>query len=291
MSLFDTNGVRADICRPFLRWVGGKQYIVSQLLGLLPDDVHSRRYFEPFVGAGSLFLALGPRKAVLGDANRHLIDTYIQVKRNPAVVHRFLRHLARNLSERRYYSVRDDYNMAVPSARQAARFIFLNRTGFNGVFRVNTSGAYNVPYGHKKRPCFPTLPALRAIAVRLRSAKLFAETFERSTRSAGEGDFVYFDPPYPPLNGTSYFTHYTRQRFGQTDQERVAAVFRAVCERGALAMMTNADTPLIRELYRGYRMHTLDVTRWVTNATSKHKVRELVITSYEPSPEARTCDR
>lgn len=139
--------------------------------------------------------------------------------------------------------MRDLYNRSGFSAAQAARFIYLNKTCFNGIFRVNCEGRFNVPYGWKQPPAIPTAASLRAISGCLRLAEISAEPFEISLQKVGPGDFVYLDPPYPALNGTSYFTHYTRDRFSNEDQNRLAELVAMLHRRGALFLMTNADTP------------------------------------------------
>lgn len=271
------------IFRPFLRWAGGKFYLSKALLQFVPSDVLARKYHEPFLGGGSLFFALRHPNAFLSDLNAHLIGCYTAIRENPAAVSRALRVHARKNSESYYYSVRDLYNRSPDSVARAARFLYLNRTGFNGVFRVNKQGAYNVPYGRKERPLFPTPSELRAIAGALRNAKLSVHGYEQAVDRAKSGDFIYLDPPYPPLNGTSFFTHYTRDRFGKEDQERVAAAARDLDRNGSLVMISNADTEVVRRLYRGFVIRRLTVTRYVSSSSVKHQVGELIITNYEPT--------
>lgn len=267
--------------RPFLRWIGGKRRLTAKLLAFVPPDARERRYFEPFLGAGSIFFALGPRTAVLSDLNEHLIQCYRSVRRDYRRVHSSLTTLAKRDSETLYYSVRTKYNQSRPSASQAARFIFLNHTCFNGIFRVNRNGQFNVPYGFKKTPNFPTATDLQRVSSVLRPASLLCGDFETILLTARRGDFVYLDPPYPPLNGTSNFTRYTPLTFPTTEQDRLANIVRNLDQRGCLVMVTNADTPLIRALYQGLEFHPITVTRFVTFKSAKHRVGELVITNYD----------
>jgi DNA adenine methylase len=270
-----------DTAGPFLRWIGGKQQIVDKLTGLLPNNVGSLRYYEPFLGAGSLFFRLEPAEAHLSDLNPHLVHCYSYVRRYPQAVARHLGgHLAQN-SEGYYYSQRAVYNSARASAAQAARFIYLNKSCFNGIFRVNTRGEFNVPYGHKDPPAIPLLSDLLLVSKALQSASITHCSYEKALAPAAKGSFVYLDPPYPPLNGTSYFTHYTADRFGVTDQEKLAVEVRRIHDAGALFMMTNADTELVRRLYEGFHLRALPVVRYVTCKKKRHKVSELVITNYE----------
>jgi DNA adenine methylase len=247
---------------PVLRWAGGKRQLINTLIRYLPKDAGGRKYHEPFLGAGSLFFRLAVPAARLADANEHLIETYRRIARDWRSIARYLSlHKAAN-SEKHYYQVRDLYNKSGFSAAQAARFIYLNKTCFNGIFRVNCKGHFNVPYGWKEPPAIPSAAALRAIGQCLLNAEVTAEPFEASLQKVGPGDFVYLDPPYPALNGTSYFTHYTRDRFSSADQERLAGLVGMLHERGALFLMTNANAPTIRELYRKFEQIPIPVVRF-----------------------------
>jgi DNA adenine methylase len=268
--------------RPFLRWIGGKQKLLPELLRFLPEDLMSRTYYEPFVGAGSLFFSVAPNRAYLCDANSHLISAYTFVRDSPEEVSQFLETLMSNDSCEHYYSVREQYNKSGATAERAARFIYLNRTCFNGIFRVNTQGEFNVPYGRKRNPPHPSLEALKTASQVLQRAELRAEPFSEVLPKVESGSFIYLDPPYPPLNGTSYFTHYTSDRFPEEQQHQLAHMCHELSTRGCSIMMTNADTPLIRSLYEPFRLHTLPVIRWVTCKRHKHAVSEVVITNYEP---------
>lgn len=266
--------------QPLLRWAGGKRLLLPRLIEHLPSDVAERTYHEPFVGAGSLFFYLRPSRAFLADANAHLIDSYKYVRDYPEQVHRYLREHARLDCDKHYYQVREQYNKRAFSAAQAARFIYMNRTCFNGIFRVNKRGDFNVPYGWKASPVFPDLSQLRGASILLKRAKLKATTYDKTLDRVKKGDFVYLDPPYPPLNGTAYFTHYTADRFNQADQEQLARVVHELDRLGCFVMMTNADIPIITELYRGWVICSLQVVRYITCKSNKHKVRELIITNY-----------
>ena len=265
---------------PLLRWVGGKQRLVGRLREFAPRDFEIRRYFEPFLGAASVFLSIRPRQAVLSDANPHLIETYRAIRDHPVQVSRHLRRFATLDSATLYYQIRDDFNEGRLSCARAARFIYLNRTCFNGIYRVNKRGDFNVPYGYKRSPIFPDRAHIHAISRALRGVTLKHADYSVSLREAKEGDFIYLDPPYPPLNGTSYFAHYTVSRFSLDQQRSLAVLVNAVSDRGSLVMMTNADHPLIRRLYRGFRVQPVEVTRHVTCKAVKHAVGELVITNY-----------
>jgi DNA adenine methylase len=281
----DLNGYTRPKLNPFLRWAGGKRQLKRFLLELLPKDVSDRTYREPFLGGGSLFFALQPKSAVLSDANEHLIKCYEFVRDQPELVARHLKRFASMDTETYYYRARETYNGARFSAAQAARFIYLNKTCFNGIFRVNSKGKFNVPYGRKESPAIPDAAELNDIAMALKNASLHALSFNKALEDANGRDFIYLDPPYPPLNGTAYFTHYTSERFSTRDQNDLADRVHELDRGGSLLMISNADTPLIRRLYRKYDLISLPVIRYLTCKSVRHKVKELVITNYETTPQ------
>lgn len=283
-ELFGRSAPIREAVDPLLRWAGGKRRLVTRLIQALPPNISKLRYNEPFVGAASLFLALQPRDARLSDANSHLMSCYEHVRNQPDQVHRHILQHAQKTCERYYYEIRSRYNRFSPSAAQAARFIYLNKTCFNGIFRVNREGEFNVPYGFKEPPLLPTRRQLLKVSKLLAEVELCAAGFRESLRGLGQGDYVYLDPPYPPINGTSYFTHYTADRFGEKDQRLLAQCVDLLSSRGARFMMSNADTPLIRELYGHYHLVPLSVTRYVTCKAIKHSAREVLITNYSIRP-------
>jgi len=270
---------------PFLRWVGGKRRLASSLLKYLPRDIGKRLYCEPFVGAGSLFFALQPQKARISDLNDHLIRCYRAVRDKPDLVSGYLNDHAKKSCKEYYYEVRSKYNRCnnrdLFSVAQAARFIYLNQTCFNGVFRVNKKGEYNVPYGLKEPPFLPSLDHLRSVSEALKRARLAILPFEESFAAASASNFYYLDPPYPPLNGTAYFTHYTTARFNEDDQRRLAEHIEQLDSRGCKFMMTNAGMSLIKELYSRFKIVELPATRYVSCRKRKHRVSDVVITNYD----------
>ncbi len=270
-----------DERQTFLRWAGGKRRLVRRLRPFVPVDVRDRVYHEPFLGAASIFMALLPSKAYLSDLNPALVNAFLHVRDSPHLIARHLADHARQDSLDYYYKVRATYNKTrAPSCAQTARFIYLNRTCFNGIFRVSRVGNFNVPYGRLKNPMFPSARHLTQVSSALRGAELRIAHYRESCQRAKRGHFVYLDPPYPPLNGTSFFRHYTPARFSDSDQRDLFQEVRALEARGCLFLMSNADTPLIHDLYRGFNIATLPVTRWVSSKNAKHKVVELVITNY-----------
>jgi DNA adenine methylase len=266
--------------KAFLRWAGGKVHITQHLIKYVPRDFNKYTYWEPFLGGGSMFFALSPDKAILSDLNVHLINCYKMVRNHPDKVHYYLKTLSRKNNKEIYYKLREVYNKSQHSIKQAARFIYLNKTSYNGIFRVNKFGLYNVPFGRKERPTFPSLDALRCVSVSLRRAKLYSGSYEKILKNVRKGDFVYLDPPYPPLNGTSFFTHYTKERFGEYEQSNVLEVANRISRLGCRVMISNADIPLIHNFYKDWNISAIPVTRWITCKSSRHKVNELVITNY-----------
>lgn len=270
--------------KPFLRLAGGKQGLVKHLTKYLPENIFSndRTYFEPFLGAGSLFFELAPKRAVLSDMNFHLINCFISIKENPSLIYKYSLEHKRKSSEVYYYQIRKAFNQNITKSgiAQAARFLYLNRTCFNGIFRVNRSGKFNVPYGHKENLCIPNLEQFIMISNLLRNVKLTNCSYENIIDFVRKGDFIYLDPPYPPLNGTSYFTHYTKDRFEYSDQQKLKVFANTLSKTGCYVMISNADIPIISELYKKWNIHKIETTRYVTSKAKKHKVGELIITNY-----------
>jgi DNA adenine methylase len=233
--------------RPFLKWVGGKRQLLPHLASNVPRCLG--RYFEPFVGGGALFFHLQPRNAVLADANERLIRTYRGIRDDVEGVIDLLRRYP--YDPEFYYRTRD-----VPIDRRsdvevAAWFIYLNRAGFNGLYRVNRQNQFNVSFGRYANPTICDAPNLRACSEALRGVELIIGDFAAAVRGARRGDFVYFDPPYVPLSATSCFTSYAAEGFGADDQRRLRATAAALKKRGVRVLLSNSSAPFVRELYAG----------------------------------------
>lgn len=270
--------------RPFIRWAGGKQSIVRELLAHLPKDfaMNGNKYFEPFLGAGSLFLAACPHKAVLSDLNEHLVNCFRVIRDNPCEFHRLIKNHAKSHSPKHYYKTRERFNSGSAKSVEvfAAQFYYLNRMSFNGIYRVNQEGFYNVPIGNKKSVLIPDKDWLIDLSNVLEGVDFKVGDFIDALKTAAPGDFIYFDPPYPPLNETAYFTHYTKEKFNPIDQENLACVAINLNGIGCKVMISNADTPEIRMLYRGWSIKQLGVTRYVTCKRERRAVQELIIKNY-----------
>lgn len=267
--------------RPFLRWVGGKTHLVKFLVGLVPHDIDSYTYWEPFLGAGSLFFALRPRRAVLSDCNTDLIACFIATRERPDLISRYLLDLGNMNSKDDYSEIRARFNRAKPSISKASMFIYLNKTSFNGIWRVNKQGEFNVPYGYRERPALPRRKELIAVSEALKNARLIAGDYQKMLKKVLANDFVYLDPPYPPINNTSNFTHYTRDRFDESDHVALAKTVDWIDGVGARFLMSNADTKLIRSLYSRFRILERNVTRWIRTDGKRYQVREIFVHNYK----------
>lgn len=267
--------------RPFLKWAGGKGRLLSQYEPFFPATC--RTYYEPFLGGGAVFFRLAHRveRAVLGDINPELVNVYRWVRDRPDDL---LAHLAihkRQHCPDYYYQVRQQHHLIDPVAR-AARLIYLNKTCYNGLYRENSQGQFNVPVGRYKNPaiCDPNLMATasRALQVAQVVELSFADILQYPITSQ---DFVYFDPPYHPLSSTSSFTNYHRQGFSPLDQEQLAEVFRQLAQQGVRVMLSNSDCEFIRDLYQGFNLHTIQAARMINSHSGRRgKISELLITTY-----------
>lgn len=285
------NGVHVAAARPFLKWAGGKR----QLLGELVPRVEAargagfKRYFEPFLGGGALFFELAAQGLLdgvdvyLSDVNSPLIETYVAVRDAvEAVIGELEAHKARH-SEAHFYAVRAG-EPAGPVSR-AARIIYLNKTAYNGLYRVNGKGQFNVPYGRYKNPNICDAPNLRAVAQVLRGVTLELRPFEWVADTAERGDFVYFDPPYVPLSRTASFTKYSRGGFGDADQERLAAIYGQLDARGVRVLLSNSMSPRVRALYTGYAIDEVYAGRAVNSqGHGRGKVAEALVRNFPYPP-------
>ena len=279
IALCDPTRVRA---RPFIKWVGGKNRLLARLAPLLPPNVGSRRYFEPFAGGGALFFSRPWRSAVLADVNASLVRTYRAVRDSVETVIAMLEGFERLHDADLYYRTRQRFNEGLSDDSElAATFIYLNRTCFNGLYRENRKGEFNVPVGAYERPKILDANCLRTASEALRGAELRAGDFDAWVDEVGAGDFVYCDPPYVPASETARFSQYARGGFSPADQERLRDAFVAMAARGAYVMLSNSDTPKVRELYRGWPMVRLLAPRSVScRGGSRRPIGELVIRSY-----------
>lgn len=270
-----------NFLRPFIRWAGGKQNLVKYLLQNLPNEEAINKYWEPFLGAGSLFFSNGFTNAELSDVNQHLINAYQQIKNDPENVHRRLLHHKRIFTKKYYYELRDTYNRHLHqnTVEQAARFIFLVHTCFNGIYRVNAKGEYNVPIG-KLKPSLPTLEHLRKISNKLQEIEIHTRSYEHILALVEERDFIYLDPPYPKLDEKEQFQQYTIDKFSREHQIELAAFANELHAQGCFVMISNSDIPMIRDFYHNWTIREIPVVRYVSCKKTKIKLNELIIKNY-----------
>lgn len=283
----DLNGTKM-VFRPFLKWAGGKTKLLEQYKNFIPRQFET--YYEPFLGGGAVFFYLAVRSdtpAVLTDINPHLIEVYQCVKSKVELLiegleeHQRRHDLNDSKDKHYYYDVRSSsYDNDID---RAARLIYLNRTCFNGLYRENSNGEFNVPLGDYKNPkiCQPEL--LRSASKALQKAEIEVRDFEKVLNHAKSGDFVYFDPPYHPLNSTSYFTAYSRESFSEDDQKRLKETFVKLAKKGVKVMLSNSDCEFIENLYKdqGFEIHKISAPRTINSNTKKRgRIGELLITSY-----------
>ncbi|MDD4120578.1 MAG: Dam family site-specific DNA-(adenine-N6)-methyltransferase [Clostridia bacterium] len=272
---------------PFVKWAGGKTQILGEIKSRMPINYNS--YFEPFVGGGALFFHIAPQRGHINDSNLDLISAYRSIK-DDAKFNQLITKLEeheRNHSEQYYYQIRDlDREEAFNDASQvdrAARMIYLNKACFNGLYRVNSKGFFNVPSGKKKTVKTFNREALINIHNYLASNKVEISSldFEEALVEAEYGDFVYFDPPYDVFEEQSNFTSYSKESFGRDEQKRLLNVFEKLSQKGAYLMLSNHNTSFIRDSYKKYNMSVINAKRMInSDANNRGNVEELIITNY-----------
>lgn len=266
-----------------LKWAGGKGRLVPRIIEKLPEKIVT--YYEPFAGSAAVFFALASQKrfkrAVLSDQNRELVDVYRALQTDvQAVVKALSPH---RYSRETFYRLRALDPSKLDLAERAARTIYLNKTGFNGLYRVNRSGQFNVPFGRHTNPTICDESRLAQAAALLKSVKLEVQDFETACKRAKAGDAVYFDPPYVPLSKTSNFTAYHHEAFDEARHQRLADLFAELAERDVSIVLSNSDTPLTRKLYAKWHPQKIMVARPINSKkTHRGDVPELLVT-YRPS--------
>lgn len=278
-----TSDAEPDRAVPLLKWAGGKRQLVEVILASLPKKIDT--YYEPFVGGGAIFFALSAegrfRRAVLSDQNRELIETYVAVRDDVDEVLGELSLLPH--SEADYYRIRA--SAPRKAARRAARMIYLNRTGYNGLYRVNRSGQFNVPFGRYQAPNICDEGRLRSVARALTGVELRVSDFAHVLDTARRGDAVYFDPPYAPVSPTARFAEYHHVPFDAAAQARLADAFGALGRRGVAALLSNSDVTLTRELFGGFSLVTVPARRNINSkASARGPVSEILVSARALGP-------
>lgn len=269
---------------PFVKWAGGKKQLLAQLIARMPE--YSGTYYEPFIGGGAMLLALQPQRAVMNDVNAQLLNIYIQLKQNAENVIAEVEKLDTVVCNREYYlSVRKQYNQKISDnildPECAALMIWLNKHCFNGLYRVNSKGLFNVPYNNKTKG--PSIDAhnLRRMGQYLNDADVEIRhgDFEAACHDVKAGDFVYFDSPYIPVSATSNFTDYTKNGFSFDEHRRLADLFRHLDEKYVHLMLSNHDVPLIYEWYEGFHIEAIRVRRAINRDGTKRMGKEVIVTN------------
>lgn len=264
---------------PILKWAGGKRSLLRQYDRHFP--ARFKAYHEPFVGGAAVFFHLRPRlqgACHLGDVNPELINLYTVLRDQVEPLIERLGEHSRQHDPEYFYQVRSQHPGELESLARAARMVYLNKTCFNGLYRVNSKGYFNVPLGRYANPTILDPERLRAASRALHGVELRLEPFETVLDRAEEGDLVYFDPPYQPLTRTANFTSYTADSFSEEDQARLAGVFRRLSERGVQVLLSNSDTELVRDLYQGFRLHKIQAPRFINSkAAGRKAIGELLV--------------
>ncbi len=269
---------KTAVAGPFLKWAGGKGQLAQHIKARLPAQIDT--YYEPFIGGGAIFFALAAegrfRSAVLADRNAALVEAYEVVRDNVEQLISLLR--GHRHEEAYFYEVRAQDPTSLDKVERVSRLVFLNRTCFNGLYRVNRSGRFNVPFGRYKNPTLCDADNLRNASAVLRDVKVYLADFEDIVGKTKPGDAVYFDPPYYPLSKTSSFTAYDPYPFREPEQERLATVHRGLGERGVFSLLSNSDCAYTRSLYAGLDVETVEATRAINSVGDKRgKITELLV--------------
>jgi DNA adenine methylase len=276
--------------RPFVKWAGGKTRVVPQILEYFPAEF--KRYHEPFLGGGALYFSISPQNGCLNDKNCVLIEAYLHIRDDlnklildlTKIEKEYYSLLTLEEKAEYYYEQRIEFNtLNKKSLHRSALFIFLNKTGYNGMYRENSMGGYNIPFGKRKQPIICDTDNLKLVSDVLRQIDIRCGSYDEALEDAVAGDFIYLDPPYEPINRTSNFTEYQAGGFVQDDQRKLAEVYRELSKKGCMVMMSNSTAKLIYELYSEFFINKITVSRGI-NATksARGKIEELIITNYEP---------
>ncbi len=274
-------------CAPFIKWAGGKRQLLAELGARLPPCWDT--YYEPFIGGGALLVNLENEgrlsRAVISDLNSELINLYRVVQDTPGALITALSDEAFRNDEESYRVLKEKFNTLIgdPSheIERAALLIYLNKHGFNGLWRVNRKGKFNVPFGSHKKRSIPSDTSILKFSAMLEKVRVLNADFEKAVRPAKKGDFIYFDPPYQPLSKTASFTDYNSRGFRFGDQERLARLFRRLSKKGIQLMLSNSKVPEIEDLYEGFCIETVVAKRFINcNGERRSGIQEIIVTNY-----------
>lgn len=260
--------------KPFLKWAGGKTQMLPILERYIPEKFN--KYIEPFVGAGALFFHLKADYNIISDSNSELILTYKIIQKSPLLLIEKLREFEN--SEEIFYEVRAWDIEKLDEITIAARLIFLNKTCFNGLYRVNRNGQFNTPYGRRKNPLISDAATIMNASEALQSTNILHQDFEQVlNRHAEKGDFVFLDPPYVPVSENADFKRYTKEFFSEEDQIRLKKQFDRLVEIGSYPLLTNSDAPFVLDLYKDYKIKIVDTRRSISSKASTRKGKDVIV--------------
>lgn len=273
--------------KPIVKWAGGKRQLINKLLELMPKEYND--FFEPFIGGGALLFELMPEKAIINDVNKELIAIYKCLSNKEDFAHMLedLEEHERNHSEEYYYEVREEDRKpnfeSNPIWKRASRAIYLNKSCFNGLYRVNSKGHFNVPSGKKEKVRTYDKDNIKLLHKYFitKNVIILEGDFVKAVETAQKSDFVYFDPPYDPFEGKDSFTAYSEFDFSKEDQKRLAAIFKELSDKGVYVMLSNHNTKFINELYQGFNVYVVKARRTLNaDAKGRGNVEEVIITNY-----------
>ena len=270
---------------PFVKWAGGKKQLLEKLIEKAPKQFGN--YYEPFIGGGAFLFGMQPQNAVVSDINEQLVNAYNQIKNNPVEVISYVNKFDAIECDKDYYlSMRSAFNLKIQAgildAECAAMLIWVNKHCFNGLYRVNQKGLFNVPYNNKITGNSIVEENIMGISEYLKkcNVSVLCSDFETTCENVGAGDFVYFDSPYVPESETAYFTDYAKGGFNKEEHERLAELFRLLDKKGALLMLSNNNVEIVHQLYEGFNIDEIDVRRNINSKANKRKGKEVIITNY-----------
>lgn len=274
------------ILSPVVKWVGGKRQLLNYITPLLPKNFST--YVEPFVGGGAVLFNIQPKKAIINDYNAELINVYNVIKNNPDELISLLQEHEKLNSQEYFYQIRSldrsDTYYSMSSIDKAARIIYLNKTCFNGLFRVNQAGQFNSPYGKYKNPNIVNRPLVLAMSKYFNNndIRIMSGDYKEALKNLRRGAFVYFDPPYMPISSSSSFTGYTENGFGKQQQIELKEECDKLNRRGIKFLLSNSDHPLIRELYKDYEIIVVKAKRSINSKGNKRgEINEVLIRNYD----------
>lgn len=278
--------MKNTLVTPIVKWVGGKRQLLPEILPLIPKKYST--YVEPFIGGGAVFFELQPKKAIINDYNTELINVYKTIQTQPEELITTLEVHNQHNSSEYFYSIREldrksSFN-DLTEVQKAARVIYLNKTCYNGLYRVNSSGQFNSPYGKYKNPNIVNAPTIKAMSKFFNASeiKILNGDYKQALKGLRKGAFVYFDPPYAPISLTSSFTGYTELGFGLEQQEELKKECDKLTQKGIKFLLSNSDCEFIRDLYKDYNIKTIPAKRFInSNVNKRGEINEVLIYNYE----------